>query len=111
MVRISKKKKKIHHWVKGKASNQFGLEIEPVDEALKLRAESAEKAAKELEERVIRKRSSIPAQITPLMQDAIRRQSTLADRIIFEDGQETPDDTSKLKGDFNVDHEDGCVMD
>ncbi|KAG2187532.1 hypothetical protein INT44_005221 [Umbelopsis vinacea] len=67
-------------------------EIEPVDESLKLRAESAEKTAKELEERVIRKRSNIPAQITPLMQDAIRRQSTLADRIVFEDGQEMHDD-------------------
>lgn len=67
-------------------------EIEPVDEALKLRAESAEKKAKELEERVIRKRTTIPAQITPLMQDAIRRQSTLADRIVFEGGQEIRDD-------------------
>jgi hypothetical protein len=63
-----------------------------VDESLKLRAESAEKTAKELEERVIRKRSTIPAQITPLMQDAIRRQSTLADRIVFEEGQEMYDD-------------------
>jgi hypothetical protein len=67
-----------------------------VDESLKLRAESAEKTAKELEERVIRKRSNIPAQITPLMQDAIRRQSTLADRIAFEDGQEMHDDMGRF---------------
>ncbi|CAM0138024.1 unnamed protein product [Umbelopsis sp. WA50703] len=66
-------------------------EVEPVNEALKLQAESAERKAKELEERVIRKRKWIPAQIIPLMEDAIRRQSTLSDRISFEDSQEITD--------------------
>ncbi|KAJ2960674.1 hypothetical protein NQZ79_g4064 [Umbelopsis isabellina] len=83
------------------------LEVEPVNEALKLQAESAERKAKELEERVIRKRKWIPAQITPLMEDAIRRQSTLADRISFEDSQEITDHPGKyiwasLSSDFRL---------
>jgi hypothetical protein len=69
--------------------------VEPVNEALKLQAESAERKAKELEERVIRKRKWIPAQIIPLMEDAIRRQSTLSDRISFEDSQEITDHPGK----------------
>ncbi|KAG2176256.1 hypothetical protein INT43_005490 [Umbelopsis isabellina] len=96
----------MNQWVKdvfGMASNGIEIngqsyqeaiqnqeEVEPVNEALKLQAESAERKAKELEERVIRKRKWIPAQITPLMEDAIRRQSTLADRISFEDNLEIP---------------------
>ncbi|ORZ06826.1 hypothetical protein BCR41DRAFT_373935 [Lobosporangium transversale] len=59
-------------------------EFEPLDESLKRKLQMQQLKVGELRLRVAERRKRVPEQVKMLLDDAIRRQSALADRIEFE---------------------------
>lgn len=72
-----------HHPCSFAPSSNY-LDVEPLDESLTRRLQAQQQQVEELTLSVAERRKRVPEQVKMLLDDAIKRQSALADRIEFE---------------------------
>ncbi|KAG0310452.1 hypothetical protein BGZ99_000374 [Dissophora globulifera] len=73
-------------------------DFEPLDESMTRRLQIQQLQVEELTLKVAERRKRVPEQVKMLLDDAIRRQSALADRIEFEPEDKEADEMDSLAG-------------
>lgn len=75
------------------------LEFEPLDESLNRKVQMQQLKVEEMTLKVAERRKRVPEQVKMLLDDAIRRQSAMADRIEFENEEnQTEEDAEMWEG-------------
>ncbi|GJJ69354.1 hypothetical protein EMPS_01700 [Entomortierella parvispora] len=70
-------------------------DVEPLDESLASKVQRQRAVAEDLMLKVAERRKRVPEQVKMLLDDALRRQAALADRIEFEQGEDEAADISE----------------
>jgi len=70
-------------------------DVEPLDESLASRVQRQRAVVEDLMLKVAERRKRVPEQVKMLLDDALRRQAALADRIEFEQGEDESADISE----------------
>ena len=71
-------------------------DVEPLDEGLARKVQSQQALVEDLMLKVAERRKRVPEQVKMLLDDALRRQAALADRIEFESDDEKDDASEEM---------------
>ncbi|KAG0030427.1 hypothetical protein BGZ82_007430 [Podila clonocystis] len=71
-------------------------EFEPLDESLNRKVQMQQLKVEEMTLKVAERRKRVPEQVKMLLDDAIRRQSAMADRVEFEDEENQAEDDADM---------------
>lgn len=72
------------------------LEFEPLDESLNRKVQMQQLKVEEMTLKVAERRKRVPEQVKMLLDDAIRRQSAMADRVEFEDEENQAEEDANM---------------